>query len=196
MRLPAAERREQLMEMALSVFAEQGYHAASMNDVADAAGVTKPVLYQHFSSKRELFVELLREIGTRLQTRIAKATAEANTPREQIEMGFAAYFEFVGNNTEAFQVLFGSGAQRDPEFASFAREVENSIAHSIAQLIVVDGEPAEDQELLAYSIVGMTEAASRYWLTQDPRGDLSGVGAQIARLAWFGLRGIDTPDSN
>jgi AcrR family transcriptional regulator len=195
MRLPAAERREQLMEMALTVFAEQGYHAASMNDVADAAGVTKPVLYQHFSSKRELFVELLREIGTRLQTRIAKATADASTPREQIEMGFAAYFDFVGKNSDAFQVLFGSGAQRDPEFASYARGVEDSIARAIAQLFVVDGEPAEDQQLLAYSIVGMTEAASRHWLTQEPRGDIAEVGARIARLAWFGLRGIDNPEN-
>ena len=63
MRLPAAERREQLLRTAVAVFAEHGYHATSMNDVAEAAGVTKPVLYQHFSSKRELFIELLADIG-------------------------------------------------------------------------------------------------------------------------------------
>ncbi len=194
MRLPAAERREQILDTALAVFAERGYHVGSMNDVAEAAGVTKPVLYQHFSSKRELFVELLRETGTRLQTRIAKATAEASSPREQIEMGFDAYFDFVGKNTDAFRILFGSGAQRDPEFASFAQEVEQSIAASIAQLIVVDGQPAADQELLANSIVGMTEAASRYWLAQEPRGNLKLVGEQVARLAWFGMRGIDAAE--
>lgn len=192
MRLPAAERREQLLDTALAVFADRGYHAASMNDVAEAAGVTKPVLYQHFSSKRELFVELLQEIGSQLQTRIAKATAEANGPREQIEMGFAAYFDFVGENTNAFRVLFGSGAQRDPEFASYALEVERSTARAIAQLIVVDGEPTGDQELLANTIVGMTEAASRFWLSSDDRTDLPTLAERVAKLAWFGLRGIDS----
>lgn len=194
MRLPAAERRDQILSTALTVFADRGYHLASMNEVAEAAGVTKPVLYQHFASKRELFVELLRETGHSLQTRIAKATAEASSPREQIEKGFDAYFDFVGKNTDAFRILFGSGAQHDPEFASFARDVEESIAASIAHLIVVDGEPAADQELLANSIVGMTEAASKYWLSQDPRGDLKSVGEQVARLAWFGMRGIDAAE--
>ena len=77
MRLPAAERRTQLIETAVAVFATNGYHATSMNDVAEAAGVTKPVLYQHFSSKRELFVELLADIGAELRDTIAKATADA-----------------------------------------------------------------------------------------------------------------------
>jgi AcrR family transcriptional regulator len=192
MRLPAAQRREQLLETAMQVFARQGYHAASMNDVADAAGVTKPVLYQHFSSKRELFIELLTEIGNQLRDRIAKATAEATGPREQIEMGFRAYFDYVGANTDAFRVLFGSGARRDPEFSSFARGVESSIAAAIAELIVVDGQPAEDRALLAHSIVGMTEAASRYWISHDREPDIDTLARRVSRLAWSGMRGIDS----
>ena len=191
MRLPAAQRREQLIETAIGVFAEQGYHAASMNDVAEAAGVTKPVLYQHFSSKRDLFVELLTEIGNQLRDTIAKATAEASGPREQIEMGFHAYFAYVGSHTDAFRVLFGSGARRDPEFSSFARAVEATIAEAIAELIVVDGQPADDRELLAHTIVGMTEAASRYWLSHERRPDIDTLAKRVARLAWSGMRGID-----
>jgi AcrR family transcriptional regulator len=76
-RLPAAERRSQLLEVAVRVFARDGFHATSMNDVAEAAGVTKPVLYQHFGSKRDLFVELLTEIGAELRDTVAKATADA-----------------------------------------------------------------------------------------------------------------------
>src|SRR5690606_32403632 len=159
MRLPAAERREQLLRTAVGVFAAHGYHATSMNDVAEAAGVTKPVLYQHFSSKRDLFIELLDDIGAELRSTIAKATADAPGPRQQIEEGFRAYFGFVGESADAFRVLFGSGARRDPEFASFARAVEASIAETIAQLIVVEGEPVANGLLLAHSIVGMSEAA-------------------------------------
>jgi len=191
MRLPAAERRTQLIETAVSVFAEQGFHATSMNDVAEAAGVTKPVLYQHFASKRDLFVELLTEIGNQLRDTIAKATADADGPREQIEKGFGAYFRYVGANTDAYRVLFGAGARRDPEFASLTRSVEASIASAIAELIVVDGQPAEDRELVAHTIVGMTEAASRYWLVNDRRPPVDEMSERIARLAWSGMRGLD-----
>lgn len=194
MRLPAAERRAQLLHTAVGVFAEHGYHATSMNDVADAAGVTKPVLYQHFSSKRDLFIELLGDIGDELRDTIAKATAEAAGPRQQIEFGFRAYFGFVGERTDAFKVLFGAGARRDPEFASFARAVESSIALTIAELIVVEGEPVSQRLLLAHSIVGMTESASRYWLAHDREPDVDALAAQLSQLAWSGLRGISAAE--
>lgn len=194
MRLPAAERRAQLLRTAVGVFAEHGYHAASMNDVAEAAGVTKPVLYQHFSSKRELFVELLGEIGAELRDTIAKATADAPGPRQQIEHGFRAYFSYVDAHTDSFRVLFGSGARRDPEFASFARSVEASIADAIAELIVVEGEPVAQRRMLAHSIVGMTEAASRYWLAHDREPGVDELAEQLSQLAWSGLRSIRAAD--
>lgn len=194
MRLPAPERRAQLLRTAVGVFAEHGYHATSMNDVAVAAGVTKPVLYQHFSSKRDLFIELLDDIGEELRDTISKATAEAAGPRQQIEFGFRAYFRFVGDRTDAFRVLFGAGARRDPEFASFARAVESSIATTIAELIVVEGEPVSQRLLLAHSIVGMTESASRYWLAHDREPDVDALAAQLSQLAWSGLRGISAAE--
>jgi len=172
------------------VFAEHGYHATSMNDVAEAAGVTKPVLYQHFTSKRELFIELLADIGAELRDTISKATADAGGPRQQIENGFRAYFGFANEQTDAFRVLFGSGARRDPEFASFALGVESSIAETIADLIVVEGEPARYRFLLAHSIVGMTEAATRYWLSHDREPDVDKLAGELSQLAWSGMRGI------
>lgn len=191
MRLPAAQRRDQLLGTAVGVFAENGYHATSMNDVADAAGVTKPVLYQHFGSKRDLFVELLTEIGNELKGTIAKATTDAAGPRHQVEDGMRAYFRFVDANTDSFRVLFGAGARRDPEFSSFARDVEESIAGSIAELIVVDGQPAEHRDVLAHGIVGMTESASRHWLAHGRTPDVDTLAEQMSRLAWSGMRGLD-----
>ena len=73
-RLPAARRRRQLLEVALRVFAEQGFYVTSMSDIADAAGVTKPVLYQHFASKRELYGQILAEVGNQLQEAIVSHT--------------------------------------------------------------------------------------------------------------------------
>ena len=74
-RLPAAERRRQLLDVALEAFAANGFHVTSMDDIAEAAGVTKPVLYQHFRSKRALYLELLDDVGARLMEAITKATA-------------------------------------------------------------------------------------------------------------------------
>ncbi len=193
MRLPAQERREQLLRVSLEVFAAKGFHATSMNDIADSAGVTKPVLYQHFMSKRDLFIELLAQIGTDLRGTISKATANAGGPRQQIEQGFRAYFMFANEYTSAFTVLFGSGARRDPEFASFASAVEQSIADTISELIVVEGQPAEHSLLLANSIVGMTEAATRHWLAHERQPDVDTLAQQISQLAWSGMRGIANP---
>ena len=79
-RLPAVRRRRQLLDVALEVFAGRGYHGTSMEEVAEAAGVTKPVLYQHFDSKRELYRELLTDVGQRLVEEVLKATASASGP--------------------------------------------------------------------------------------------------------------------
>src|SRR4051794_20606949 len=111
-RLPAAQRRRQLLDVALHVFAARGFHQTSMDDVAEAAGVTKPVLYQHFRSKRALYLELLDDVGGDLHDKILKATAEAESPRGQVRDGFAAYFTFVVERPAAFQLLFGGGARR------------------------------------------------------------------------------------
>ena len=95
-RLPAAERRQQLLDVALTAFGRDGFHQTSMNELAEAAGVTKPVLYQHFGSKRELYLEVLREVGGRMVADVGKAIAAASGPRQQVEAGFGAYFDWVG----------------------------------------------------------------------------------------------------
>src|SRR5438105_7600637 len=140
-RLPAPRRRRQLLDVARDAFATQGFHGTSMNDVADAAGVTKPVLYQHFASKRRLYLELLEDVGAQLGDIIAKATSRAGGPHEQVEQGFAAYFQFVHEHRSAYRLLFGSGARRDVEFADAVRHVEEQLASSIATLIQADIDP-------------------------------------------------------
>jgi AcrR family transcriptional regulator len=188
-RLPAAARREQLLAVALEVFAKQGFHATSMNDVADAAGVTKPVLYQHFSSKRELYLALLEEVGARLQHAIAKATSDADSPRDQVAKGFTAYFRWVSDDHAAFTLLFGSGARRDEEFAHAVRQVEESIADAIARLIQADID-LEHQRTLAQGLVGLAEGTSRYLVHVGEPFDPDVVARQVAELAWAGLRGV------
>jgi AcrR family transcriptional regulator len=191
-RLPAAARRRQLLDVAVACFAVKGFHATSMNDVADAAGVTKPVLYQHFSSKRHLYLEALTEVGERLRQSIEKATANADSPKEQVRGGLEAYFRFVAEDKAAFSVLFGGGTRRDAEFARAAGAVERAIAQSIASLITVSTLSEEERSLLAHAIVGLAEGASRHWIAQGMAVDVDQLAARVAQLAWGGLRGVGT----
>ena len=189
-RLPAAERRRQLLDSAEAVFAADGFHVASMNDVAAKAGVTKPVLYQHFDNKHDLYRELVADIGDRMRTAVVAAATSVSGPRTQVEEGFAAYFRWVAANTTGFAVLFAGETRRDPDFASEVTRVESDIADTIAGLIVVDGLPPERRRLLAYGIVGIAETTARHWLATG--GDLSAtdLASQVASLAWAGLRGL------
>jgi len=189
-RLPAAERRRQLLDSAETVFATDGFHGASMNDVAAHAGVTKPVLYQHFDNKHDLYRELLADVGDRMRTAVVKAAVSVAGPRAQVEAGFTAYFSWVADNTAGFAVLFSGETRRDPAFAAEVDRVEADIAQTIASLIIIDGLPPDRRQLLAYGIVGIAETTARHWLAGG--GDLSAddLAGQVAALAWAGLRGL------
>lgn len=188
-RLPAALRRRQLLDVALDVFASRGFHATSMNEVADAAGVTKPVLYQHFGSKRDLYQHLLEDVGAQLQAAILEGVAGAASPHRQVEAGFLAYFRFVDANRNAFNLLFGGGARRDIEFADAVRRVETTIAEAVAELIEAPI-PADHRRILAHGIVGLAEGTSRHWVAEELDLDPDRLARQVADLAWAGLRGI------
>jgi AcrR family transcriptional regulator len=161
-----------------------------MNDVAAAAGVTKPVLYQHFRSKRDLYREVLTDVGDHLLGVIAEATDAAESPRQQVELGFVAYFRFVEANEAAFRVLFGGGTRRDEEFAAQVALVEGAIADAIATLIEVEVLTAAQRRHLAHGLVGLAEGTSRVWMAEGAVEPAEARGRLLADLAWRGLRDI------
>jgi len=189
-RLPAARRRRQLLDVALQVFAERGFHDASMNDIAEAAGVTKPVLYQHFRSKRELFGELLSDVGSELQEAITKAVTTAQSSHEMVELGFAAYFRYVAAHRDAFNLFYGIGFAREDEFASLVEQVETALAEQVAGFIEIEGLTPGQRRLLGHGIVGMIEGASTHWLSSQADANPAELTRQLADLAWRGLRGV------
>ena len=191
-RLPASERRQQLHDTAQATCARLGYRDAAMNDIAEAAGVTKPVLYQHFKAKRELFLELLAAVASRLRSAVrdAVASAAADGPRAQVQAGFASWFNWVDSNRDGFTVLFDSEVRRDPEFAEQAAKVQRQMADTVAEYIVAEGLTAERRRLLAYGIVGLGESTCRRWLEKEIDLDADELAAQVADLAWSGLRGL------
>jgi AcrR family transcriptional regulator len=193
-RLPAARRRRQLLDVALQVFAERGFHETSMNDIADAAGVTKPVLYQHFRSKRELFGELLADVGRELQDSITKAVAAAQTSHEMVDLGFSAFFHYVDDHRDAFNLFWGHGFAREDEFAALTDQVEDTLAELVAGFIEIEGLDTSQRRLLGHGIVGMIHGASTHWLRRERDAEADEVANQLADLAWRGLRGVRPAD--
>ena len=188
-RLTAAERREQLLQVALTVFAQRGYHTTSMNDIADAAGVTKPVLYQHFDSKRALYIAVLDAVGKNMIHAISAATKSVPTGKAQTAAGMVAYFEWLSSDPNAFTLLFGGGTRRDEEFAIVARNVEKAVAELIAPLIEA-GVDADYQRMVAHALIGMSEGVARHLIQLHEPFDAHIVGEQLASLAWAGLRAV------
>jgi AcrR family transcriptional regulator len=192
-RLPAAARRSQLIEVAIQRFAANGYHNTSMEEIADAAGVTKPVLYQHFGSKRALYLELLETVGRRFVEELTARVSAETRPYRQVLVGLETYFEFVCDHTDAFHLVFESGARQDDEFADAFRNFENMAASTVARFIVADIDQ-EHREMLAYAIVGLSEVSGRHWAGQatEPldraEGELRAV--RLADLVFAGLRGL------
>lgn len=190
-RLPAAERRAAARGRA-EAFAARGFHETSMNDLAEAAGVTKPVLYQHFTSKKALYNELVDELGRRLEQVIFEAAVDAGGPRQQVEAGFRAYFRWAIAQGDAFRVLFSDRTRTDDELAEAVARVEAAVADRVASLIEIEGLSDDERHVLAFGIVGIAEATSRQWLQRGLGAgtDADSFADQVARLAWSGLRGI------
>jgi AcrR family transcriptional regulator len=190
-RLPAAARREQLLAVGRQVFAENGFHDTAMTDMAKAAGVTKPVLYQHFDSKRALYGAILSDVGDQLTEQVFTAAMSAEAPRDQVSSGVNAAVQFVARNPYGFQVLLAAGASSDPEWQQIAHGWRRSMADQIASLIVVEGIDRAHQLALAYGVVGMVESMMDYWLNADnPELDADQLAADLTSLAWGGLRGL------
>jgi AcrR family transcriptional regulator len=189
LRLPASARREQILDVSVQVFARNGFHSTSMNDVAEAAGVTKPVLYQHFDSKQDLYLALLDEAGNRLRMAVSKAVASAANGKEQTELGFRAYFRWVADDHDAFLLLFGSRASRDEESTAAIRRITAETAHAIAPLIAADID-SEHQRTLAQGLVGLAEGVSRHLVERGKVFDPEVLAQQVADMAWAGLRAV------
>ncbi|NCG40768.1 MAG: TetR family transcriptional regulator [Actinobacteria bacterium] len=192
-RLPAAERRKQLLDVAMTVFADNGYHGASMNDVASTAGVTKPVLYQHFHSKQDLYSELIDDVGSRLSSIVVAAAKSANDPFTQTGAALAAYFNFVEKNQREFKLLFGRGAAREEDRVNGPQLVEKRMAEVAEALLdeLNQNVSARQTATVAQAIVAMAEGVCRHWIAQqDDRIPADELAFEIGSLIIHGLSGL------
>ena len=188
MRLRAAERRAQLLGVARRLFARDGYRGASMESIAEAAGVTKPVLYQHFSSKRALYSALLANDLGRLTGELEAAFSQAESNEERLRQGFGAYLDFVDRHEDAFRLLFTEALGLDADFQRQVAEFRRWVAGRVARIIAAEaGLDAPRARALAAAIVGMAEGAAGWWLDERRPLDAGELADELTGLAWKGF---------
>jgi AcrR family transcriptional regulator len=190
-RMPRQARRAQLMESALDVFVANGYHAAVMDDIAVRAGITKPVLYQHFPSKLDLYLALLDSACEQVVQAVRTALASTGDNKERVAATTEAFYTYVADPGGAFRLVFESDLTSEPAVRERVDRVTVACAEAIAEVIADDtGFPPEASRLLAVALVGMSQVSARFWL--DAEGQLPQDQAihLISSLAWRGIRGF------
>lgn len=202
-RLPRDQRRSQLLDAAAQVFTSVGYHAAAMDDIAEAAGVSKPVLYQHFSSKMELYLALLDQSCARLEQIVTDALASTEVNRDRVVATMGAFYEFVSEQRADFRLVFESDLTGVDEVRDRLAVTMDTLADAVAEVIAEDTElPPARARLLAVSLVGVAQVSARYWMSSpydpDDAIDREEAAELVSRLAWRGIRGFprrDDPES-
>jgi AcrR family transcriptional regulator len=191
-RLPRDQRRIQLLDAASQVFASKGYHAAAMDDIADAAGVSKPVLYQHFPSKLDLYLALLDQSCDRLVEVLEEALASTDDNADRVIATVAAFYEFISSESGDFRFVFESDLTADGAVQQRLSRVNAEISDAIAGVIADDTSlPPPQAKLLAVSLVGIAQVSARYWISSGTSAiTLEEAKHLVSNLAWRGISGF------
>jgi AcrR family transcriptional regulator len=189
------ERREQLLLVARAIFAERGFQATTMDDIAKEAGFTKPILYQYFESKTELYHEIVAQTAQKLLSSLDAAVSSVESPRTKIEVAFRVYFEMVVTETDAFRILFIHS--HEGETATELRKLELGLIAFLEPYINISISDDHRRQLAA-GVVGIAEGAAATWLVQQAAmgwptptpSEVDRLAARSATLAWGGLRAV------
>jgi AcrR family transcriptional regulator len=195
-RLTGEERRVALLESALEVFAKRGYHASSIDDIAREAGVSKALIYEHFTSKQDLYAELLAHHAGELFSALAEAISEAGRDASaRLVVGLDAFYGFVEDHRVAWRMLFREAA--DPETAALLDRITAEVTAFVAGLIREDpgSRRAEDDEaarehgvqVVAQLLVGAIQSLANWWSDHQelPRQRIVDM---TMDFAWLGLQ--------
>jgi AcrR family transcriptional regulator len=189
-RLPRHERRRQLLDAALEVFVSQGYHAAAMDEIAERAGVSKPVLYQHFPGKLDLYLALLDQSVDELVKTVRHALRSTTDNKQRVAATFSAYFEYVEGEGQAFRLVFESDLSNEAAVRDRLERAQQECAEMISRMVRQDAGLDDDEaHLLAVGMVGLAQVTARYWLSTRDHIPREAAEQLVARLAWRGISG-------
>ncbi|MFJ3957603.1 TetR/AcrR family transcriptional regulator [Arthrobacter sp. NPDC090010] len=194
--MPAERRRAQLIEVARSLFAEKGLDATSIEEIAAVAGVSKPVVYEHFGAKERLYSAVVEVESAALLDAITGSLAEPAPARVLLERAALALLGYIEGHTQGFRILVRDAPPSDPagRYSTILGAITRRVAHILAAEFAQRGYAERDAALYAQMLVGMVATTGQWWLdarTQDPEAPAKDdVAAHIVNLAWNGLTGL------
>lgn len=190
-RLPRDERRAQLLAAALEVFTAAGYHSAAMDEIADRAGVSKPVLYQHFPSKLDLYLAVLDTHIDSLVFAIQCAIQSTPDNAKRVQATIGAYFDFIEAEGEAFRLLFESDMNVEPAVRERLNRMTYDCAAAVSAVISLDtGLPQEAAMLLGVGLIGSAQVTARHWLERDSKLSREQAQTLATNIIWRGISGF------
>lgn len=181
-RLPRAARRQRILDSAVELFAARGYHAASVGEIAAAAGITKPVLYDHFGSKEDLYVELVESLRDELTARSVDPMAAELDLEGRIRLGFERFFDWVEERPAGARVLFVPPLG-EPGLEAAARRVQDE-ATAVIGAVLENAVLEPSVEFLKQGLHGLA-----LWWLDHPKETKNGLIDAAMEVAWKGLRG-------
>jgi AcrR family transcriptional regulator len=191
-RMRGPERKAQLLSVARKVFGRLGFHNASLDDVAKEAGVTKPIVYDHFTSKEALYLSLLDADAASLEERVRTALSARSGNRERIRQSFKAYLDFVDEHPEGFRMVMEEMVGPQDEFRSKVGGVRERIRGEVTDLIVRESRgriSRTDAETVSLGLIGMVETVAQ----RDPGGPADERARSVdvlVALAWRGITAL------
>ncbi len=187
-RMPRGERRDQLLATASEVFVDRGYHAAGMDEIADRAGVSKPVLYQHFSSKLDLYLAVLALHVEILLTGVRQALRTTTDNRRRLHAAVQAFFDFIEDDSQGYRLIFENDNVTEPQVAAQVKVATDACTDAVFDLISRDsGLEAHRARMIAVGLVGISVDCARYWLDADRPISKEAAVEGTVQFAWGGL---------
>jgi len=187
-RLPASERRAQLIEVGRGVFAKHGYEGTSVEEVAKRAKVSKPIIYEHFGGKEGLYAVIVDREMDYVVRRIVEAIS-SGSPRERVERASLAFLSYVRDHPDGFAVLSQDSpltSSRDT-MSSLLNDLAERVGDVFASAFKEAGYDPKAAPIYANALIGMVTFVGKWW-TEERKPDVEEVAKHIGALAWMGLR--------
>ncbi len=187
------QRREQLIRIGRTLFADRGFEGTTVEEIAAKAGVSKPVVYEHFGGKEGLYAVVVdREIRTLLDGITVALTTEHTAPRGLVELAALALLDYVETSTDGFRILVRDSptGQSTGSFASLISDIASQVEHLLAAEFKRRKLDPRAAPMYAQMLVGMVALTGQWWL-DSRKYDKADVAAHLVNLAWNGLSGME-----
>ncbi|MGK5450165.1 TetR/AcrR family transcriptional regulator [Streptomyces radiopugnans] len=196
-RVPRRIREQQIIDVAVQVFARRGYHPASVDEIAELAGISKPMVYLYLDSKEGLFLACLRREAERLVAAFQGAARDVRTPELRLWAGLSAFFAFVAEHRDSWVVLHRQASQLSETITAEVAQARRAVMAEVAGLVrdgigeALGPVPVADEEadFVAHALVGAADSLTD-WMERHPEESPERVTRRLMNMVWVGMRNV------